>query len=47
MLIETRTDEVLIAVMGATGSGKSTFISTLVEEDVGVGHGLKSGKALA
>ncbi|KAF4624729.1 hypothetical protein G7Y89_g13440 [Cudoniella acicularis] len=38
-------EEVLIAVMGSTGSGKTTFISTLVEEDVGVGHGLKSATA--
>ncbi|KAK3393391.1 P-loop containing nucleoside triphosphate hydrolase protein [Podospora didyma] len=34
--------DVVIAVMGATGSGKSTFVSTLVEEEVGIGHGLRS-----
>jgi ATPase subunit of ABC transporter with duplicated ATPase domains len=41
-----RAEEVLIAVMGATGSGKTTFISTLIEEDVGIRHGLKSGQTL-
>ena len=41
-----RAEDVLIAVMGATGSGKTTFISKLVEEDVGIGHGLKSGETL-
>lgn len=33
---------VLIAVMGATGSGKSTFINTLSGSDLAVGAGLKS-----
>jgi hypothetical protein len=30
--------------MGVTGSGKSTFISSLVGRDVGIGKGLKSRK---
>jgi len=31
---------VFIAVMGMTGSGKSTFIRTLTGQDVIIGHGL-------
>lgn len=34
--------DVVILVMGITGSGKSTFISELVKEDVQVGHDLSS-----
>lgn len=33
---------VMIAVMGVTGAGKSTFISTLTERDVEIGHDLTS-----
>jgi len=32
--------------MGATGSGKSTFISLLADQDVEVSHGLGSRKFL-
>lgn len=32
----------MIAVMGGTGAGKSTFISLLTDEDVSVGHSLQS-----
>ncbi|KAM0254615.1 hypothetical protein ACHAQJ_006582 [Trichoderma viride] len=35
-------DAVVIAVMGGTGAGKSTFISLLTDEDVGIGHNLQS-----
>lgn len=35
-------DDVIIAVMGVTGSGKSTFISLLAQEEVKVGHSLES-----
>ncbi|KAM0209048.1 hypothetical protein ACHAQD_011362 [Fusarium lateritium] len=35
-------NDVIIAVMGITGSGKSTFISKLVEDNVIIGHQLKS-----
>ncbi|GIZ37350.1 hypothetical protein CKM354_000080000 [Cercospora kikuchii] len=35
-------EDAIIAVMGVTGSGKSSFISLLLEEDIGVGHGLTS-----
>ena len=36
--------DVIIAVMGATGVGKSTFIKTITgREDIAVGHGLFSG----
>jgi hypothetical protein len=32
----------VIAIMGATGAGKSTFISLLSEESIEIGHGLDS-----
>ncbi|TFK44967.1 P-loop containing nucleoside triphosphate hydrolase protein [Crucibulum laeve] len=35
-------DDVIIAVMGPTGSGKSTFINVATEHDTGVGHSLES-----
>ncbi|KFZ07912.1 hypothetical protein V502_09670 [Pseudogymnoascus sp. VKM F-4520 (FW-2644)] len=36
-------NDILIAVMGLTGSGKSTFIKNITgREDVGIGHGLCS-----
>ncbi|GJE89960.1 GTP-binding protein [Phanerochaete sordida] len=35
-------EEILIAVMGATGSGKSTFTNLLSDSDLAVGEGLKS-----
>ena len=39
--------EVVIAVMGVTGSGKSTFIRTMTGDDsVHVGHGLESGNSI-
>lgn len=34
--------DILIAVVGITGAGKSTLISKVVDEDVGVGHNLTS-----
>ncbi|KAH9243433.1 hypothetical protein K456DRAFT_176205 [Colletotrichum gloeosporioides 23] len=34
--------DIIIAVFGITGSGKSTFISTLTELDTSVGHNLTS-----
>jgi len=34
--------EAYIAVMGATGSGKSTFVNLISGSDLGVGNGLKS-----
>ena len=37
-------DVPIIAVMGPTGSGKSTFISKLATQEVGIGHGLRSRK---
>ncbi|CZR62289.1 uncharacterized protein PAC_12186 [Phialocephala subalpina] len=42
---QPQSKNMLIAVMGATGSGKTTFISTLVESDIGIGHGLRSATA--
>jgi ATPase subunit of ABC transporter with duplicated ATPase domains len=35
-------DDIVIAVMGVTGAGKSSFISLLSDEDIGIGHGLQS-----
>ncbi|KAN0084765.1 P-loop containing nucleoside triphosphate hydrolase protein [Elaphomyces granulatus] len=35
-------EDIIIAVMGITGSGKTTFISRCMGEDVGIGHGLHS-----
>jgi len=37
-------DEIFVAVMGATGAGKSTFIQKLAKDPrIKVGHGLESG----
>lgn len=42
----TRSDtDIVILVMGMTGSGKSTFINSLAEEEVEVGHSLHSSTA--
>ena len=35
---------ILIAVMGMTGAGKTTFISKITGLDMEIGHGLKSCK---
>ncbi|KAL7917201.1 P-loop containing nucleoside triphosphate hydrolase protein [Trichoderma austrokoningii] len=40
--LEFSEDAVVIALMGGTGTGKSTFISLLTDEDVGIGHNLQS-----
>jgi hypothetical protein len=38
-------DDVVIAVMGVTGAGKSSFIAKVTERsDIPVGHSLNSGK---
>jgi len=38
--------DVVIAVMGMTGSGKSSFIQRVSQkQSTAVGHGLESGKA--
>jgi GTPase Era involved in 16S rRNA processing len=43
--MNSSTDEVVIAIMGVTGSGKSTFINNITKNKaVYVGHGLESGK---
>ncbi|KAG6918305.1 hypothetical protein DXG01_015397 [Tephrocybe rancida] len=42
-LTDPKSTDLVIAIMGATGAGKSTFINTLLGKEVaGVGHGLKS-----
>lgn len=44
---DTPEEEVVIAVMGVTGSGKSTFIRTMTGDGgVHVGHGLESGNSV-
>jgi ribosome biogenesis GTPase A len=40
---EFRAEDVVIAIMGITGTGKSTFINQLTRSGV-VGHGLRSCK---
>jgi predicted GTPase len=40
----SREDLLAVLLLGLTGSGKSTFISLLVEQNVVVGHRLTSGK---
>ncbi|KAF9441496.1 hypothetical protein P691DRAFT_779787 [Macrolepiota fuliginosa MF-IS2] len=35
-------NDIIIAIMGPTGAGKSTFISTAIGRDNGVGHSLQS-----
>ena len=40
------TEDVYIAVMGVTGTGKSSFISTCTGKVVNVGHGLESSESL-
>jgi GTP-binding protein EngB required for normal cell division len=39
-----REDLPAVLLLGLTGSGKSTFISLLAEQNVVVGHSLTSGK---
>lgn len=40
-----RSGDVVIAAMGVTGAGKSTFVSLLSSDnDVEIGHGLKSSE---
>ncbi|KAK0099505.1 hypothetical protein ONS96_008342 [Cadophora gregata f. sp. sojae] len=40
-------NDIVIAVMGVTGSGKSTFISKITGQNVGIGHSLTSQTATA
>lgn len=43
-----QSSDVVIAVMGMTGAGKSTFIKSVTgREDIRVGHGLSSGQHLS
>lgn len=37
-----RDKDIVIAVMGVTGAGKSTFVSNLTDETVTVGHDLEA-----
>ncbi|KAK3299251.1 P-loop containing nucleoside triphosphate hydrolase protein [Chaetomium fimeti] len=41
-VISLSDDDIVIALMGVTGSGKSTFISLLAEQSVRIGHSLNS-----
>ncbi|OBS23312.1 hypothetical protein FPOA_03861 [Fusarium poae] len=40
--VELSPDDIVIAVMGITGAGKSTFIHHVTGQTVGIGHGLTS-----
>ncbi|CAF3488594.1 unnamed protein product [Fusarium graminearum] len=40
--VELSPDDIVIAVMGVTGAGKSTFIHYVTGQQVGIGHGLTS-----
>ncbi|RFN48651.1 hypothetical protein FIE12Z_7117 [Fusarium flagelliforme] len=40
--IDLSPDDIVIAVMGVTGAGKSTFINQVTGENVEIGHGLTS-----
>lgn len=42
--VQPRPSDIFVAVMGMTGSGKSTFISLCTGEDVAVGHDLQACK---
>jgi ABC-type thiamine transport system ATPase subunit len=37
----TRPGDVVIAVMGVTGSGKTTFVNYFADVEVEIGHGLE------
>lgn len=39
-------EDVYIAVMGVTGSGKSSFVELCTQMNCGIGHTLKSGTNL-
>ncbi|EAQ90639.1 hypothetical protein CHGG_02574 [Chaetomium globosum CBS 148.51] len=41
-VVSLNDDDIVIALMGVTGSGKSTFISLLAEQSVQIGHSLNS-----
>jgi GTPase Era involved in 16S rRNA processing len=41
-MTEDRLEKLAVILMGVTGSGKSTFISLLTDQNVEVGHGLES-----
>jgi hypothetical protein len=43
-MLSARSESVAIAVMGVTGSGKSSFISLLADQRVEISHGLHSGE---
>jgi ABC-type phosphate transport system ATPase subunit len=41
-VVNPHPSDIIIAVMGVTGAGKSTFISLCTDVRVQVGHGLQS-----
>jgi len=41
-----RPEDIVIAVMGITGSGKTTFINHFSEKELMIGHGLDSCKGI-
>lgn len=42
--VSSSKEDIIIAVMGVTGAGKSTFVSLLSADDIEIGHGLQSCK---
>lgn len=44
--VSSSKEDIIIAVMGVTGAGKSTFVSLLSGEHIEIGHGLQSCKTL-
>lgn len=47
LLTQISSDDIFIAVMGITGSGKSSFVNLLVADDVAVGHTLEPCKTIS
>lgn len=42
LIIPIRPSDVIIAVMGVTGVGKTSFISLFTQEDLLIGHSLEA-----
>lgn len=45
LIIPIRPSDVIIAVMGVTGVGKTSFISLFTKEDLMIGHSLEACEA--
>jgi ABC-type transport system involved in cytochrome bd biosynthesis fused ATPase/permease subunit len=42
LTLTIRPDDIVVAVMGVTGSGKTTFVNHLSDFPLSIGHGLNS-----